>query len=190
MFPPQAILSELKLSGEGKKADLVARILEHQGASSGTTGDAGASTSAPAESTPAVPASSSEEAAAVSGGAVTSTAGLSAVEGKADNDTNSTAITGSGETDKAAETKEEQPALPLPAGTDKNDEAERRLNRLKRFGNPEDIAKLERMEKFGTKGDVVNEKVSVMVTRARLHYPAIDPGLRVAVTCIGRRLAC
>lgn len=63
--------------------------------------------------------------------------------------------------DKAGQeaTKEEEQSLPLPAGSDRNDEAERRINRLKRFGNPDDIAKLERMEKFGTQTDAVDEKV-------------------------------
>lgn len=163
----------MKLSGDGKKADLVARILEHQGGDASSTSAAvpEASTT-PADATvPTGPngnatnaAASSSEAAAVSGGAVTSTAGTAAAA------TKSTQGENTDEAPAKAAQESKEPALPLPAGTDKNDEAEKRLNRLKRFGNPEDIAKLQRAEKFGTQADGVDDKVSC--SPYRFEHPA------------------
>lgn len=150
----QAILSELKLSQEGKKADLVTRILEQQSGSSqdasstanGATAT-GTDDKAAASSDSSKPAGSSES--------VTETS-MNTANGGVEAQSSDNA---GKEEDKASAPAQEL-SLPLPAESDKNGEAEKRINRLKRFGNPDDIAKLERMEKFGTQVDAVDEKVS------------------------------
>lgn len=149
----QAILSELKLSSEGKKADLVTRILEHQGGDASAAPAAGASTAVEGDAATA----DDDKAAASSEGTTTTAAATGTVDNAAAN--TSTDDAGEEKAGNGEEVKQDEAALPLPAGTSKDEEAERRINRLKRFGNPDEIAKLERMEKFGSQTDVVDEKV-------------------------------
>lgn len=132
----QAILLELKLPTTGVKAELTARILEHQEKSATTesvsNGDAATSAAAaeaPVESgdAPAKQDSAPAEAAKEAGPETTQ--------------------------------KEDGPAL--PAATDKGSEAEKRAARLKRFGAPaEELAKQERAARFGNAGaDSIDDKV-------------------------------
>jgi hypothetical protein len=147
-FPPalvemstsQAILTELKLSTTGVKADLTARILEHQEkqGSTASNGEATADSTAPASSTAAGTAESGEAAKQDSAPAAETTK-----QGDA----------------PVAEQQEDAPAL--PEATDKSSEAEKRAARLKRFGAPaEELAKLDRAARFGNStSDSVDDKV-------------------------------
>ena len=147
------------------KADLVSRILEYQK----TTGEAGQSTTdlpaagnklgaIPADSE--IPSSVSTSATPTNGedaapaGATTATDPPPAYE--------DVAAEGAGGTDSTDATAGEAAAASLPdaSATNKAAEAEKRAQRLKRFGGSEDIAKLERAERFGISGDAVDAKVS------------------------------
>lgn len=145
----KAVLSELKLSQDGKKAELVTRILEHQAGK--TEQVSGASADAPAATDKAT---ASSEGTATAETTVEGTAAGTAGDTGGQAQSNDNEVT----TQQEGEEKKEAESLPLPAASSKDDEAEKRMNRLKRFGNPDDIAKLERMEKFGTQADAVDEK--------------------------------
>jgi len=135
----KAILTELKLSTTGVKADLTARILEHQEkqGSTASNGEATADSTAPASSTAAGTAESGEAAKQDSAPAAETTK-----QGDA----------------PVAEQQEDAPAL--PEATDKSSEAEKRAARLKRFGAPaEELAKLDRAARFGNStSDSVDDK--------------------------------
>jgi len=159
----KTILTELGLATNGVKADLVSRILEHQK----SAGEAGQSTTdqpaagnklgaIPADSE--LPSSLSASAApanggdAASAGASTATDPPPAYEDVATAGAEGTASTGATAGEAAAA------SLPDASATDKAAEAEKRAQRLKRFGGSEDIAKLERAERFGISGDAVDAK--------------------------------
>lgn len=132
----KAILNDLKLPTTGVKAELTARILEHQEKSQSGAGDAPAAESSAAAAAPADPVP------AESGDASSKQDAPAATEAPAAAETTSTAAT---------EKKEDAPAL--PAATDKSSEAEKRAARLKRFGAPaEELAKLDRAARFGENG--------------------------------------
>lgn len=165
----------MKLSQDGKKAELVTRILEQQngssdsasGAAATATSDKGAASSAGGTATTAAV----EE---VTAGNATATGGVEAAQS---NNTNATQ-------EEKKDTKQEE-SLPLPAASNKDSEAEKRINRLKRFGNPDDIAKLERAEKFGTQADAVDEKVSsIMLNLVRAHTILVS-----LAWCIAKRVS-
>lgn len=144
----------MKLSQDGKKADLITRIIEYQNGSSNNDTSVAATSddkaAASSEGTATTAGATVEE---VTAGEATATGG--AVEASQTNTTQK-------EKDDAKQ-DESSSSLPLPAASSKDAEAEKRINRLKRFGNPDDIAKLERMEKFGTQADAVDEKVSFAI---------------------------
>lgn len=145
------------------KADLVSRVLEHQK----TTGEAGQSTTdlpAAGNKLGAIPADSelpSSVAASAPG-----TIGGEAAAPSADS-AGASAPTGNAAEGAAGAPATVAPAEGAPAATepdanatDRAAEAEKRAQRLKRFGGSEEIAKLERAERFGTAGDAVDAKVS------------------------------
>lgn len=148
VLPSQAILTELGLPITGVKADLTARILEHQEKQSGSaeTGAQAPETSA----TPSAPAAASAE----SGDA----------SSKQENPATAEAAPAAQKVPEApAEKLKDAPAL--PEATDKSSEAEKRAARLKRFGAPaEELAKQERAARFGEPGaDAIDDKVRSIV---------------------------
>ena len=132
----QAILTELKLPTTGVKAELTARILEHQEKSATTESASNGDAAAPAPAT---------EAPGESGDAPTKQDSPPAEAAK----------------EAAPETTQKEDGPALPAATDKGSEAEKRAARLKRFGAPaEELAKQDRAARFGNDGaESIDDKV-------------------------------
>jgi SAP domain-containing ribonucleoprotein len=166
----QSILTGFKLSTAGVKADLVNRILEHQnkdgqdsGAAAGTSAD---DTASKTTDPPAAGNASADNEQPSS----TSQAAAGAAEENVANGNTTTASAGEA-TSTSADSKAAAAAASTTEGaatdvvdeagkTDKSSEAEKRKARLMRFGNNEELAKLERAEKFGTaSADSISDKV-------------------------------
>lgn len=156
----KAILTELKLSTTGVKADLTARILEHQEkqGSTASNGEAAGDSTAAAPSAAAGTAESGEA---------------------AKQDSAPAAETTKQEDAPVTEQKEDAPAL--PEATDKSSEAEKRAARLKRFGAPaEELAKLDRAARFGNStsdsvGDKAVSKLDSELSNKRIRTNANGP---------------
>lgn len=151
----KAILSDFKLSTAGVKAELVSRILEHQR----NNGVSKQKTDLPAAGNALGNIPSEDK--------LPSMTGQSGVTSKSNANGNSEQppasqlpLSGSAPaiTDDSTTEHIELPALP-----DKSDieiEEEKRKARLARWGNEEELAKVERGKKFGTTGgDGIDEKV-------------------------------
>ena len=156
----QAILSDFKLSTAGVKAELVSRILEHQR----NNGVSKQKTDLPAAGNALGNIPSEDK--------LPSMTGQSGVTSKSNANGNSEQppasqlpLSGSAPaiTDDSTTEQIELPALP-----DKSDieiEEEKRKARLARWGNEEELAKVERGKKFGTTGgDGIDEKVYVRLS--------------------------
>jgi len=161
----KSILTGFKLSTAGVKADLVNRILEHQNsggddgqaASAATAGTTADDTSSSKPTDAPAPTDSEEEPSS------TSQAAAGAAEENVANG-NAAATTDAGDatsasTDNKAAAAAAADAVDEAGKTDKSSEAEKRKARLMRFGNNEEVAKLERAEKFGTaSADSISDK--------------------------------
>jgi len=130
----KTILQDLKLSTTGVKADLIARILEAQNKDTN-----GATTT---ETTPAIDLP-----------AAGNTLGDIPAEDTLPSSTTAPVATALATTTQSKKPEEWKPLADLPAlptNTDKQSELEKRAARLARFGgNSEELAKLQRAEKFG-----------------------------------------